>query len=99
MPKDRQEELRRLEKALLEIDQPHQEENPDLWLEDFFDQEDEEVHSVYNTDDTDVDLDEFSEEVHAGGRSGGCLVPIMLLLTLVLCALVGFVLWKLGVIG
>lgn len=102
MRKDQQEELRRLEEALMEMDQPEPEEDADQWLEDFYyvpEEDYAEPYDVYNTDEADVDLDDYSEDVHGGRQSGGCLVPILLFLTLVLCALVGFVLWKQGVIG
>ena len=102
MHKDQREELRRLEQALLESELPEEqwqdEDDADQWLEEFY--ESEPVHcQVYNADDTDVDLDAFSEEVQRDHRSGGCLVPLMIFLTLVLCALVGYVLWLQGVIG
>lgn len=104
MHKDQKEELERLEAALMEMDQPEEpeEEDMDQWLEDLFaDEEDDcvESYDVYNTDDTDVELEEYSQDVHEGRRGGGCLIPILLFLTLVLCALVGFMLWKMGVIG
>lgn len=102
MRKDQREELRRLEQALLEPELPEedwqQDADTDQWLDDFYSPEP--VHcQVYNADDTDVDLEEFSEEVQRGHRSGGCLLPLMIILTLVLCALVGYVLWLQGVIG
>ena len=92
MHKDQKEELERLEAALMEMDQPEPEEDMDQWLEDLFDDEEDYVESynVYTTDDADVELDESSQDVHEGRRGGGCLVPLLLFLTLVLCALVGF---------
>lgn len=98
MRKDQQEELRRLEEALLEADDREDpEEEADQWLEEFYRQPAEEF-DVYNTDDTDVELEEFSETVHQGRQKGGCLVPLIVLLTVVLCLLVGLLLWKQGVI-
>lgn len=45
-------------------------------------------YRAYNTDETDEDLDEYSEEVRAGEkkRGGGCLVAIALILALILGA-------------
>ena len=99
MHKDQRQELERLQEALLETQDPWlEEEDEEEWVEEFY--EHESIHcDVYNADDTDVDLDEYSDAVHEGHHSGGCLVPIMIFLTLVLCALVGWFLWKLGVIG
>jgi len=103
MRKDQLEELRRLEEALLEQEAPEEddwqeEDDSDEWLEEFYSSEP--VHcDVYNTDEADLDLEEYSRDVHQGNSGGGCLIPILIFLTLVLCALVGFVLWKQGVIG
>ena len=102
MHKDQREELRRLEEALLAQDAPEEvwqeEDDSDEWLAEFY-AGDPVSCDVYNTDDTDIDLDEYSRDVHQGRSGGGCLIPIIIFLTLVLCALVGFVLWKQGVIG
>lgn len=97
MRKDQQEELRRLEEALLEQDSAPAREDSDRWLEDFY------IAPVpgckaYNTDRADVDMEDYSAQVHAGKSGRGCLVGLVILLTAVLCALVGFLLWKQGVI-
>ena len=97
MRKDQQEELRRLEEALLEQEQPAEAEAADEWLEDFY-TEPVQDYRAYNTDTADVDMDAYSEDVRAGRRGSGCLVRLMILLTAVLCALVIFLLWKLEVI-
>lgn len=97
MRKDQREELRRLEEALLEQERPAPEtEEADRWLEDFY-TEPVQGYRAYNTDTADVDMDAYSEDVHAG-RRGGCLVWLMVMLTVLLCALVGFLLWKQGVL-
>ena len=100
MHKDQRRELERLQEALLEPQEDwlEEEDDSDEWLEEYF-ESDSVSCDVFNTDDTDVDLDDYSEAVHQGRRSGGCLVPIIVFLTLVLCALVGWLLWKQGVVG
>ena len=98
MSKQQRDELRRLEEALME--------DSDLaGFDDFgYGQQNSQWQSVSipdsngrNTDRTDVDMDAYSEDVHAG-RRGGCLVWLMVMLTALLCALVGFLLWKQGVL-
>lgn len=48
-------------------------------------------YRAYNTDETDEDLDYYSEEVHRGKRSGGCLAVVLGLLALILAA--GAIVW------
>ena len=48
-------------------------------------------YRAYNTDETDEDLDSYSEEVHRGKRSGGCLTVVLCLLVLALAA--GAIVW------
>ena len=50
-----------------------------------------------NTDDVDVDLEGYSEEVYRGKR-GGCLIP-GLITVLALCVLTAMVLWLLQYLG
>ena len=103
MRKDQQEELRRLEQALLEADaQDAQdawevtEEETDDWLEEIFleGQEDSPDYGVYNTDDTDVDMESYSEEVHNAPEKGGCAVGVFLVLIGVLGAVMLWLLKK-----
>ena len=57
MRKDQQEELRRLEEALMEMDQPEPEEDADQWLEDFYyvpEEDYAEPYDVYNTDEAEM---------------------------------------------
>ena len=98
MRKDQRSELERLEAALLEADAPVTEEAADEWLEDFY-EEPAGDFSVRNTDPSDVDLDDYSEDVYSPPRRGGCLIPLMILLTLVLAALTLYLLKLQGVIS
>ena len=97
MRKDQQEALRRLEEALLEQETPPARDDSDQWLEEFY-TEPAHDYTAYNADRTDVDMDVYSREVEAGRRRSGCLVWTAVILTAVLCALIGFLLWKQGVI-
>ena len=70
MGRRQEEELRRLEDALFEND------SIDAVLDFWNEKPNTPAHCVYNTDETDVDLDAFSEEVHQGrGRTA---LPMML---------------------
>ena len=99
MRKQEQETLRRLEAALME--QSHTDEIPveetedvDTILQDWSDVD----YEVYNTDDTDVDMDEYSEDVHRG-RHKNSLFPIAMIFSLLLLAASIFILLQfLGVI-
>ena len=99
MRKQEQEALRRLESALLEPEEPQ-----DLLLED-----DEELESIwqerianeydaYNTDVTDVDLDEYSEDVLRGNRNNPFLPVVIILCLLLLAASLLILMRFLGVI-
>ena len=59
MGKRQKQELRRLEEALMESD-----ENPKLAKAT----SSHTAHAVYNTDETDVDLDAYSEDVYRGSH-------------------------------
>ena len=87
MRKQEQEELRRLEEELMATEYTEEdlmdeiEILDDTWL-DFMDFPD----CVYNSDDTDVDLETYSEEVHQGnnrGPSSALLVTLIIILSLV----------------
>jgi hypothetical protein len=105
--KHQEEELRRLEQALLEDPQEAEspmEEDPLEWVEEFYEDVTEETgytppqgFTVRNTDDVDVDLDAYSEEVYRGKR-GGCLIP-GLITVLALSLLTAMVLWLLQYLG
>ena len=104
MKKQEQEALERLEKALMEdplYEEVPQEEDPLEWVEEFYEDVAEETppadFTVHNTDDVDVDLEDYSEEVYRAKR-GGCLVPGLITL-LALCVLTAMVLWLLQYLG
>ena len=103
MRKQEEEELRRLEKALLEdpdLEESDQEEDPLDWVEDFYDDIGDTVpqdFTVRNTDDVDVDIEDYSEDVYRAKR-GGCLIP-GLITVLALCVLTAMVLWLLQYLG
>ena len=103
MRKQEEEELRRLEKALLEdpdLEESDQEEDPLDWVEDFYDNIGDTVpqdFTVRNTDDVDVDIEDYREDVYRAKR-GGCLIP-GLITVLALCVLTAMVLWLLQYLG
>lgn len=108
MRKDQQEELRRLEQALLEADAQEastSEEDSDAWLEEIFqefnDEAEEEYtpdYDVYNTDSADVDMDEYSEAVRDVPSKPGCALPVFLILIAVLGGLTLWFLKKWGLV-
>ena len=94
-----QKELQRLEKALLEADdfeayynEPEEEEPELLW------QQTDEDYEIYNTDDTDVDLEAYSEEVHQGTSGNGLSVVLTMLVMVALSASILLLLKYLGVL-
>ena len=104
MRKKEEEVLRQLEKALLEDLQEEeipQEEDPTEWVDEYYDDLEEEIlppdFTVRNTDRVDVDLDDYSEEVYQA-KKGGCLIPGLITL-LALCVLAAMVLWLLQYLG
>ena len=106
MRRQQEEELRRLEQALLEDarEEYPQEADPLEWVDEFYEDVADETGStppqdftVRNTDDVDVDLEGYSEEVYRGKR-GGCLIP-GLITVLALCVLTAMVLWLLQYLG
>ena len=102
MRKQEKEALRRLEQALLEAETPEEEiseEDPPEWEEEYYDAPDETPtgFTVRNTDQTDVDLEDYSEEVYRGSK-GGCLIS-GLVTVIALCVLAAMVLWLLQYLG
>ena len=94
-----QKELQRLEKALMELDdtqayynEPEDEEPELLW------QQADEDYEIYNTDDTDVDLEAYSEEVHHGKSGAGLSVVLTMLVMVALSASILLLLKYLGVL-
>ena len=92
MGKRQQKELRRLEEALMESDDLH--ESAGFWnnppkMDD---------HIVFNTDETDVDLDAYSEEVHQGRAGSGLSVLLTMVAMVALSAGILLFLKILGVL-
>lgn len=107
MRKDEQEELRRLEQALLEADAREASEdwndaaqNSDAWLEETFREfeEDPLTCEVYNTDDADVDMESYSQAVSQVPERGGCAIGVFLVLIGVLGAVAFWFFKKWGVL-
>lgn len=97
MRKDQREELRRLEEALLEPEEAEDwQEDSDLWLEQTYSAPGD--FQVYNTDTTDVDLEEFSEAVRQTPPRRGCLGFVIAFLSVCLLLLAGYLLYMLEVI-
>lgn len=94
MRKQQQAELRRLEEALI-AEEYREDAVPDLeetWLE-YTDQD----YEIYNTDDIDVDMDTYSDDVLEGNPTKGAGIPIVLTL-LLLAAVIAYFLKFLGVV-
>ena len=99
MRKQQQRELRRLEEALMEAEYPQEAFPAEQEMElDWDDYEDPESYDVYNTDDVDVDLDEYSEDVHAGKSGSGVAIVVTMLCMVALSAGILFLLKYLGVL-
>lgn len=108
MRKQEQEALRRLEAALMEQERPKEiplEEDEAFWQElnnidcDVdYDIDGDVDYDVYNTDDTDVDLDDYSEDVHRGSQSNSFVTVFMIFSLLLLAAAIFILLRFLGVI-
>lgn len=94
MRKQQQAELRRLEEALMAEDLP---EDADPILDETWLEYTEQDYEIYNTDDTDVDLDAYSDDVHEGGSQKG-MGALVILTLLLLLAVIVFLLKFLGVI-
>ena len=97
MRRAQEKELRRLEEALMEAEYP-QEAFPADSDEMELDWENYEEYDVYNTDDVDVDMDAYSEEVHQGKRGNGLSVVITMVAMVALSAGILFLLKYLGVL-
>ena len=100
MRKQQQRELQRLEEALLETEY-NQEAFPadsDEFELDWEEYGESESYDIYNTDDVDVDMDAYSEEVHQGKSGNGLSVVITMVAMVALSAGILFLLKYLGVL-
>lgn len=99
MRKQQEKELRRLEEALMEAEYPQEAFPADPELElDWDEFEDTESYDAYNTDDVDVDLEEYSEDVHQGKRGSGLGVVLTMICMVALSAGILMLLKYLGVL-
>ena len=96
MKKQELEALRRLEAALLE--QPPEEAPTDDAIDDTWVELAGSEYDVYNTDDADVDMETYSEEVHRGSQRTPFLSFLMVVSLLLLAVSIGILLKFLGVI-
>lgn len=96
MKKQELEALRRLEAALLE--QPPEESPADDAIDDTWVELAGSEYDVYNTDDADVDMETYSEEVHRGSQRTPFLSFLMVVSLLLLAVSIGILLKFLGVI-
>ena len=97
-----QKELRRLEEALMEMEDTQSD-----FQEEFDEAEEIDTawlrstdldYDIYNTDDTDVDLDAYSEDVHQGKTGNGLGVVLTMILMVGLSAAILILLKYLGVL-
>ena len=90
MRKNQQEELRRLEDALMETEFTNEVDALDKTWQSFSKTD----YDVYNTDHADVDMDAYSEEV-SRGRSGNALSVFLTMVGVVILSLCILILLKL----
>ena len=100
MRRGQEKELRRLEEALMELEYTQEGSSPDLdEMElDWDDFEDSQSYDVYNTDEVDVDMEEYSEDVHRGKSGNGLSVVVTMLAMVALSAGILLLLKLLGVL-
>ena len=99
MRRQQEKELRRLEEALMEAEYPNEAFPAEEEMELEWDAaEDYESYDVYNTDDVDVDLDEYSEEVHQGTHGSGLGIVLTMICMVALSACILMLLKYLGVL-
>lgn len=97
MRKQEDEALRRLEAALMEPEYPEETpEDPLEELEQTWREISDVDYAVYNTDEADVDLEAYSQEVCRGRRSS--LIPVLITI-LALGLLAAMLLWLLRCLG
>ena len=100
MRKQQQRELQRLEEALMEADYNQEafSADSDEFELDWEDYDESESYDVYNTDEVDVDMDEYSGDVHRGKQSSGLGVVLTMLAMVALSGCILFLLKYLGVL-
>ena len=89
MFKDAKEELERLNRQLLEEDEEE-------YDEEEYDDEDEEEYDAYNGDTSDVDLEEYSQQVYEDPPSRKGIVAAVLLATAIVLLFLAYLLAKRG---
>ncbi len=107
MKKQEQEALERLEKALMELEEETDAETPDPdfpqidpdILEYTWPETAQIPVNAYSTDNTDVDLDAYSEEVYQGSKHSVLPGILTVLVMLMLGGCILFMLKYLGVLG
>ena len=84
MRKRQERELQRLEEALMEAEYAEKDDLDEAWQ-----QTRSPDYSIYNTDDADVDLDEYSQEVYEerSGHGLGVVATMLVMVLLSLCIL------------
>ena len=87
MRKQQQAELRRLEEALMAEDLP---EDAAPILEETWQEYADRDCEIYNTDNTDVDMDTYSEQVHIGSSRKGAGILFVLTLLLLMAVIIYF---------
>lgn len=92
MGKRQEKELRRLEEALMESDDIQQ--APGFWSHPAPKGD----HIVFNTDEADVDMESYSEEVHRGKQGSALSVVLTMFAMLALSAAILLLLKILGVL-
>lgn len=100
MRNNQQKELQRLEEALMEVD--YMNDVPDFWddpEEPVYDNYDNYTdYNAYNTDDADVDMEAYSQEVDRGSKKNGLSTALTMLAMMALSAVILLLLKVLGVL-
>lgn len=99
MRRQQEKELRRLEEALLEAEDPQEAFSAEEEMKLDWEASDEDVYcDVYNSDDVDVDMDAYSEDVHQGAGGSGLGVFLTMLAMVALSGCILMLLKYLGVL-
>ena len=98
MRKQEREELRRLEEALMKPEFTEMPADEMEILEESWQDLSDVSYDIYTTDEVDVDLEAYSEDVHRGRQSNALPVIITVLALIALSAMVLWLLQFLGVL-